>query len=129
MTSLVKKVDEQIAKNEDKSLSGFLVVLTEDSDATASELEKVAKDQDVSKLPLTLFEGAAGPPNYKIAKDADVTVMMWVGREVVVNHAFGPGELDDKAVEKIVSEIPKILNSDAPPKAAKSKKKAKPKEE
>lgn len=61
LTSLVKKVDEQIAQHEDKSLCGFVVVLTEDSDATASELEKVAKDGKVSHVPLTLFEGA-GPP-------------------------------------------------------------------
>lgn len=56
--------------------------------------------------------------------------MMWVGREVMVNHAYGPGEFDEKAVDKLVSEIPKILKAEAPPKkAGKSKKKEKPKEE
>lgn len=109
LASLVKKVDEQIAKNGDKDLSGFVVVLTEDADGAGEKLTALAKDKSIKKTPLTVFEGEAGPPNYKIAKDADVTVMMWVGSEVKVNKAFAAGKLDDKAVEEIVAKIPTIL--------------------
>ena len=51
-----------------------------------------------------------GPENYKLSKDAEVTVMMWVESEVKVNHAFAKGKLDKKAIEEIVAETKKILN-------------------
>ena len=40
---------------------------------------------------------------YKIAKDAEVTIMMWSKQKVDVNLAFGEGELDGAAVAKVVA--------------------------
>lgn len=107
LISLIKQVNKKLADNDD--VKGFVVILTEDSDATKKELKKVAKDHGIEHLPLTLIEGAAGPKNYKIAKDAEVTVMMWRRQKVVANHTYGKGELNEKAIEKIASEIPSVF--------------------
>lgn len=107
LTSLVKKVDQRIQSN--PKLFGFVVVLTDDSDATSQELEKLAKKNGIKKLPLTLFEGTAGPPSYQLAKDAEVTIHMWVGAKIKVNHAFAADELDDAAIDKVVADIAKIV--------------------
>jgi ABC-type uncharacterized transport system substrate-binding protein len=105
---LVKQVDKKIGENE--SLKAFVVVLSEDADATAEELKKLAEKQGIKNVPLTVFEGAAGPPSYKIAEDAEVTVLMWSNTEVKVNHAFAAGEFNKKAVKSVVADVEKILN-------------------
>lgn len=107
---LVKQVDEKVGANKDKKLAAFVVVMTEDPDAVEPKIEALAKDAKISSTPLTVVEGAAGPPGYNISKDAEVTVMMWVDSEVKVNRAFAKGKLDKKAVEGIVAETKKILD-------------------
>ena len=44
-----------------------------------------------------------------MAKDADVTVVLYVDRKVKANHAFKKGELKDEDIETILSEVPMIL--------------------
>ncbi len=107
MTSLVKSIDAEIAKN--PALKSFVVVLTDDADKTADTLKAMAKDCRLKNIPLTLVESRTGPPDYQIAKDADVTVLMWKGTEVKVNHAF-KGELSKDDLKSILTDIPKILN-------------------
>jgi hypothetical protein len=109
VADLVKQIDEKVGQNKNQKMAAFVVVLSDDPDATESKLAKVAKDQKIANTPLTLVEGQTGPPEYKLAKDAEVTVMMWVESEVKVNQAFGKGKLDKKAVASLVSETKKIL--------------------
>ena len=106
---LVKKVDAKVGENKDKKMAAFVVVLTEDPDAVEPKLEALAKDSKIANTPLTIVEGSAGPPNYKLSKDAEVTVMMWVDSEVKVNQSFAKGKLDKKAVDSLVAETKKIL--------------------
>jgi hypothetical protein len=109
VTDLVKQVDQKVGQNKDQKMAAFVVVLSDDPDATEPKLEKIAKDQKIANTPLTIIEGQTGPPNYKLSKDAEVTVLMWVNGEVKVNQAFGKGKLDKKAVASLVSETKKIL--------------------
>ena len=109
LASLVKQVDEQIAKNEDKKMAAFVVLLTEDPDAAAPKLEELAKKHQIENVPLTIFDGESGPESYKIAEDADVTVLMWKGQKVKANHAFRQGELDAQKIETVVADTSKIL--------------------
>jgi hypothetical protein len=106
---LVKKVDSKVGENKDKKMAAFVVVLTEDPDAVEPKLEALAKDSKIANTPLTIIEGASGPANYKLSREAEVTVMMWVEGEVKVNQAFAKGKLDKKAVDSLVAETQKIL--------------------
>ena len=67
------------------------------------------KDAGIKHVPLTIGESPDGPPDYEIAKDADITVLMWNEHKVKVNHAY-KGELTDKDVRAIVADIPKVLS-------------------
>jgi len=108
--SLVKKLDATVASNKDKKMAAFVVVLTNDPDKVEPKLSKMAADDGIKSTPLTVIEGDAGPEGYKIAKDAEVTVMMWVEGKVKATHAFNKGGLDAKAVDAIVADTAKILN-------------------
>lgn len=105
LASLVKKLDSAVGE---KHCKGFVVLMTEDSDDAAKKLKELAEKEGIKNLPLTVFEGSAGPENYKIAKDADVTVHMWKQRTVKVNHAFKAGELTDDAISAVVKDVDKI---------------------
>ena len=109
LTSLVKQINEEVGKNGDKKLSSFVVFLTDDSDELAPKVEKLAEKEKITNVPLTIGEIEAGPPSYKIDKDAEVTVMLWKNQKVVANHAFKAGELHKKQIEAIIKDIHKIL--------------------
>ena len=110
LAGLVKKIDEVVVANDDKRAAAFLVLLSEDPDAAAPQLEKLAADQEIGETPLTVYDGITGPPAYSIAEEAEVTVLMWVGGEVKVNHALGANELNAEKIEEIVGTTSEILN-------------------
>lgn len=107
LVSLIKEVDQKMGEND--KLKGFVTLITDDPDAAAADLKKLAEKNKIKNLPLTVFKGNDGPTDYKIAKDSDVTVMMWVGSEVKSNHSYGKGEMCSECVKTVVADIPKIL--------------------
>ena len=109
LASLVKKIDAKVGENKDQRMAAFVVLLTDDPDATETKLKELAKKHSIKNVPLTLFDGVAGPPRYKIAKGADVTVMMWQRASVKSNHAFATGKLDKKGIDAVVKSTAKIL--------------------
>ena len=110
VTSLIKKVDTAVGSHSGEKMAAFVVLLTEDIEKQRGTLEGLAKTQKIQNTPLTIFDGVAGPPAYKITKDAEVTVMMWVGGELKVNQALKKGELSDAKIASILKETNKILN-------------------
>ncbi len=91
-------------------MAGFVVLLTEDPDKAESDLKAFAEKHGIKNIPLTIYEGSAGPENYKIAQGADVTVNLWKGRKSQANHAFAAGKLDKDGIAAVVADTSKILN-------------------
>ena len=110
LTSLVKKIDEETVKHKSDRMGSFVVFLSDD-EKLQDQLKDLAKREDIKKCVLTI-DNPAGPGAYKVAKDADVTVVLYEHRAVKVNHAYKRGELNDRAIQQILSEIPKILSKD-----------------
>ena len=111
LASLVKKIDKVVGENKGKKMAAFFVLLSDDPDAAEPKLKELAKKHNIKNTPLTVFDGIAGPRNYKIAKDADVTVLMWTGQKVKVNHAFSKGGLNKETAKAIVADTSKILGT------------------
>jgi hypothetical protein len=111
LKALVKQIDDRQVAEADKGLKSFVIFINDDPDTIEPKIESLAKDQKLTGTPLTLIEGVQGPPEYKIAKDATVTVMMWVEGEVKVNRAFAKNKLDAAAVKQLVGETSKILGN------------------
>jgi len=104
---LVKQIDNKIGEN--ARLKSFVVIMTKEADKTADALKKLAKEAGVKHVPLTMIGEIDGPPDYEIAKDSDITVLMWNQGQVKVNHGY-KGELTHKNIDAIVSDIPKLLS-------------------
>ena len=110
LTSLVKKIDAATAKNA-KAHMGSFVVFCSDEEALEKKLKDLAKAEKLDHIVLTI-DNAQGPPKYKVAKDADVTVVLYNKGEVKANYAFRKGELKDKDIDTILGDLPKILPED-----------------
>ncbi len=106
LASLVKQIDQKISEN--SKLKSFVVLTPKKGEHPADDLKKLAKEAGITHVPLTIGESPNGPPDYELARDADITVLMWKQHRVMVNHAF-KGELTDKDITSIVTDIPKIL--------------------
>jgi hypothetical protein len=107
LTSLVKKIDAATAKNSGCSMGSFVVFLSDD-EGLEKKLKELAKKDKIEHTVLTI-DNPAGPRGYGVAKDADVTVVLYTNRTVKANYAFKKGELKDADINKIVGDVSKIL--------------------
>jgi hypothetical protein len=110
LAALLKEIDAVVGKNSDHEMAAFLVVLTDDPAGQEEKLKQLATDAGLKNVPLTTFEDVSGPRSYKLAKDADFTVMMWVDGKVQVNHTFKKGDLTEQTIATVVKDTGKILN-------------------
>lgn len=108
LTSLVKKIDAATVKNSKAKMGSFVVFLSSD-EGLGDKLGALVKKEGLKKCILSIGETPGGPPKYEVAKDAEVTIVLYNNRKVAVNQAFRKGELNAKAVENIVSQLSKIL--------------------
>jgi L-lactate utilization protein LutC len=110
LTSLVKKIDEATAKTSDCRMGSF-VVFCSDAEGLEKQLKELAEKQDLKKVVLSI-DNPSGPPDYKVAKDADVTVVLYTKHSVKANHAFKKGELKVEHIEKVLKDVSKIVPKD-----------------
>jgi hypothetical protein len=107
LTSLVKKIDEATAKNKKKEMGSFVIFLDK-SDENEKKVKAFGDKVGVKETVLAL-DNPAGPKGYNIAKEANVTVLLYVDRKVMANFVFEKGKLTAAEVDKIMKEGPKIL--------------------
>jgi hypothetical protein len=111
LTSLVKKIDAATVKNKDCKMGSFVVFLN-DEEGLDKKLKDVADKEKLEKIALAI-DNPAGPKEYNIAKDADITVVLYVKAytkgAVKANYTFKKGEMKDKDIDQIVEDLAKIL--------------------
>jgi hypothetical protein len=103
LTSLVKKLDAAVGE---KKIKAFVCFLNDD-EKLADEIKDLSMKAGIKNTPFAI-DNPAGPDAYKIAKESDVTVLLYTKHEVKANHAFRKGELNAAAVEAIVKDLSKI---------------------
>ncbi len=87
---------------------GSFVVFCTDDDKLEDKLKELAEKEKISKCVLTIDQ-PAGPRGFKIAKEADITVVLYNKKKVMANHAFEKGKMTDKDIEAVVADLAKIL--------------------
>jgi hypothetical protein len=107
LTRLIKAIDDATGKNSDRRMASFVVFCTDD-EGLDRKLKELADKEKLKHTILTTSE-RAGPPLYKIARGADVTVILYSRHSVKVNMAFKKGERTEADVEKVITELAKIL--------------------
>ena len=101
---LMAAFDAEMAARSEAGFKAWLTLATETADLDT--LAKWAGGQGLKSVVVGAFEDTDGPPAYKIARDADITVMLFVKKKVVANFAFREGELTEKSLKEIVKAVP-----------------------
>jgi hypothetical protein len=107
LVALLSKLDKATEKNRDVEMGSFVVFLSE-KEGLKEQLENLAKKQGFKQIILSTYD-PAGPEDFKVTADSDVTVVLYREHLVKANHSFRKGELSEQAVEKIVGDLPKIV--------------------
>ncbi len=110
LAKLVRELDKTLEEQKEKGLRAWVTFLENDQSQIDRKLARWAQDHAIRLTPLGVFEDAAGPPSYRLTRDADVTILMFAKQQVVVNFAYRDGELTEERVKEVMSALPKILD-------------------
>lgn len=107
LLKLLGQLDAATAKNRDKEMGSFVVFLSE-KEGLREQLAAAAKQRGFKHL-VVAIDAPAGPEGFKVAADADLTVVLYREHDVKANYAFRKGELTAAAGEKVLADLPKIF--------------------
>ena len=88
--------------HKDAELRSWVTFLHDDQLSFDPQVVQWAKKQAIRNVSLGVFEDLVGPPSYKLHRDADVTVLVYVKQKVVANFAFRAGELTDGRIAEVL---------------------------
>jgi hypothetical protein len=107
LLKLLTRLDRQTAQNRRQQLGSFVVFLN-DKPGLPAELQAAARKAALQHTVLSI-DKPSGPDGFNVAPEADLTVVLYRDHVVQANHAFRRGELNDRAVDKVLADLPKIL--------------------
>jgi hypothetical protein len=106
---LVQQLDKAVLDHKKAELRAWVTFLGEDQVTLDATLVRWGQQHGVRNVPLGVFEDSGGPPSYRLHRDADVTVLLFVKQKVVANFAFRGGELTDEKVSEVIKALPRIV--------------------
>jgi hypothetical protein len=105
--ALIQKIDAATAAHADCRMGSFVTFLSDNPELPGA-LKQVAAQEHIQTTILCTY-APAGPPSYKLAADAEVTVILYTHHTVKANYAFRKGELNEQAVNAVLADVAKIL--------------------
>lgn len=105
--TLLRKLDAETTARSGTGFKTWMTQLTDTADLDG--LGKWSQEQGLKSVPVGAFEDPDGPPAYLLADDADVTVILFVKEKVIGNFAYRAGELNDKAIDRVMKTVPKLF--------------------
>jgi hypothetical protein len=111
LAKLVSGMDKALVDNRKAELRGWVTFLNDDQVTFDPQVVEWAKKHAIRNVPLAVFEDVAGPPTYKLSRDADVTVLLFTKHKVLSNFAFRNGELTDERIAEVLKAIPALLDT------------------
>jgi hypothetical protein len=121
LADLLQKLDAAVERYKDAYLSAFVVFLSPDARTSVTDpkpedpaklVEEAAawdallarlrpKAEKLKNVVVAVYP-ARGPGGYNLAKEADVTVVLYRGHKVLANFAFAEGKLSEAGVGEVM---------------------------
>jgi len=101
-TYLFEKIDAKLAQNRD--MRGLVVWLSSHDDGLPEKLKDLGRMQKLNHLVLTIHD-VAGPKAYNVAKEAELTIVLYDKRKVLANHAYRSDEFKYWSVQRVINDI------------------------
>lgn len=107
---LLSGLDAAMGKQQQQKdrLQAWMTMLDDGKDDLDGRIVAFSKTHAIRHMPLGAFTDSDGPPAYRLSREADVTVILFVQRKVTASFAFRAGELTDQAIEQILGQLPKM---------------------
>lgn len=110
LAKFVKELEEEIEEHQDAKLTSFVNMLGTDPASLKKDAAEFVKANGLERIAFVVPEEPAnGPADYKIAPDADLTIVCFKGGKVKANHAVAKGQLSDEKIEAIVESACSML--------------------
>jgi hypothetical protein len=106
LAKLVQGLDKAGVEYKASGFRSWVTFLSEDHTSLDPKVVDWAKRHAIRNVPLGVFEDPDGPPSYRLGRDAEVTVLLFVRQKVVANFAFRAGELTDQKVSEVLKTVP-----------------------
>ena len=107
----LKKLEGELEEHADDKLTAFVNMIGTDAESLKKAAADFVAKHEIKRVAFVIPEDVEnGPPDFKIAPDADVTVVCYKGGEVKANHAFAKGGLSDEKVDAIVEASCKLVD-------------------
>jgi hypothetical protein len=108
---LVGRLDKAVRAHQKENLRAWVTFLSDNQTGLDPQVVRWAEKHAIGTVPLGVFEDKDGPPSYRLAPDADVTILLFNKRRVAANFAFRAGELTDERASDVLKALPKILGT------------------
>jgi len=103
LAKLLKKIEEEVEEHQAEKLMSFVNMIGADAESLKKATEEFAAKHGLTRIAFVVPEDAKdGPADFKIASDADGTVVCYKEGKVTANHAFAKGGLSD---DKIYADV------------------------
>jgi hypothetical protein len=111
LARLVRQLDKAKGEKANGELRAWVTFLSDDQPTLDPKVVDWARRHAIRSVPLGVFEDAAGPPAYRLAREADITVLLFTHRKVVTNFAFRLGELNDRRIDEVMKALPRVTSA------------------
>ena len=105
---LLNAFDSEAQARKDTGFKVWMTQLTTTADLDG--LAKWGQKKGLKNIPIGAYEDADGPPAYKLHKDADVTVLLFVKEKVIVNASYRTGELNESEISRLRKSVTKLFD-------------------
>jgi hypothetical protein len=109
LARLVQKLDKACGEHKSQEFRSWVTFLSDDQLGLDPRVVDWSKRHAIRNVPLGICEDLDGPPSYRLTREADVTVLLFVKQKVVANYAFRAGELTDDKSALVLKSLPQIL--------------------
>jgi hypothetical protein len=114
LTSLVKAIDRQLGESparRDGRKLGVFVVFCSDDPGLHKQLQDLIAREGIKNVVLSLSTNKAqGPPRYRVARDAELTVVVYNGTgRVVTNMVLDTEDVTADRARDVVTALKKVL--------------------
>jgi len=111
LAKLLKKIEEEVEEHQAEKLTSFVNMIGADAESLKKASADFVAKHGLKRIAFVVPEDTKdGPPDLKIAPDADVTIVCYKGGEVKANHAFAKGGLTDDKIDAVVEASCKLVD-------------------
>jgi hypothetical protein len=105
---LVRRVEQAGLANKSADLRAWVTFLGNDQAALDRKVVEWSRQHGLATVPSGVFEDVQGPPAYRLATDADITVLLCQKQKVVARFALRAGELTPQRADDIIKALSTI---------------------